>query len=250
MFTYGLLGASLVGLLGLQTGQVPGTHSGTKEPQGPQVTTFQVKAAVHYVELGYHFNLVFTGSFTDPTDFDKGIQVTGIGEGIYRPGANDKASVIRDITVVLELSSRVDGVTTQQLARGDRLVYAPAVPSIQLLHIQPMSDGGARALVASVAARTVSEFEVSPSLVRAVHPDKVAAVVAELFRHLRAGSGEAGGMDGVECNPNFTQCADTATRTCAGQGGVCSLSYECIQETGAVKCSFTCCGVQPPPGGG
>lgn len=249
MFTYGLLGASLAGLLGLQTGQVPGAHSSTKEAQESQATTFHVRAAVHYVELGYHFNLVFTGSFTDPRDFDRGIQVTGTGEGVYCPGANDEPRVIRNMTVVLGLSSRVDGVTTQQLARGDRLVSASAVPAIQLLHIRPMSNGGVRALVASTAGQTVSEFEVSPSLVRAVHPDKVAAVVAELFSQLRA-SGEPAGTDAVECNPNFTQCVDSASQTCANQGGVCSLTYECNQQTGAVKCSFTCCGVQPPPVGG
>lgn len=250
MFTYGLLGASLVGLLGLQGGQVPGKVAGAGESQVPRVTTFEVKAKVHYVELGYHFNLVFTGSFADPAEFDKGIKVTGTGDAIYRPSVNDEPRVTRSMTVVLWLSSRVDGVTTQQLARGDRLVYVPALPAIRLLHIQPLSDGGARALVAGVAARTVSEFEVSPSLVRAVHPDKVAAVVAELFGHLCAEHGEAAGADAVECDPDFNRCHATATQTCNTQGGVCSLTYECNPQTGEVTCSFTCCGVAPPPGGG
>lgn len=249
MFTHALLGLSLLGLLG-PPDQVPQTNAGPAAPQQPVGTTFHVRAAVHYMEVGYHFNLVFTGSFKEPTEFDKGVRVTGIGYGVYQAGAGDAVSTIRDMAVVLGLSSRVDGVTAQAHPRGDQLVYVPAMPAIRLLHIRPMVNGGARALVASARGETVAEFEVSPSLVRAVHPDKVAAVVAELFSHLRFVDRNTGEPDAGECDPTFSQCVTSATATCSNQGGVCSLTYECNQQTGAVKCSFTCCGVAPPPGGG
>lgn len=250
MFTHALLGLSLLGLLGLPADQVPETNAGPAAPQGPVVTTFHVRTAVHYMELGYHFNLIFTGNFKEPTEFDKGIQVTGIGDGVYQPGAGGAVSTIRDMTVLLGLSSRPDGVTAPALPRGDQLVYAPALPAIRLRHVRPMGNGGTRALVASACGETVAEFEVSPSLVRAVHPDKVAAVVAELFGHLRFVDRSGGEPDEVACDPTFSQCVTSPTEACSNQGGVCSLTYECNQQTGAVRCSFTCCGVAPPPGGG